>query len=181
MKLKRRWMWLVGVVSLVCIGLVISLLIFSRETHAGYKRGLILGDNGWELRWVKATALPPDWDSTFKVICKVPAEVITNIFPEFSTSGEDMREKLKAFRADLGGAEAYAVEIDPDKLSTRRKRGMYSVSLPGSKQTPKLHVHCTMILPNQGHKIRVSELEGHEIVYISKKVLKLAIEERLHE
>lgn len=171
MKLKRRWIWLVGIISLGCIALVILFSTLYRGGHAGYKRGLVQIDNGWELRWIKSTALLPDWDSAFKVICSVHAEVITDVFPEFSTPANHMREKLRASRTGIGETQDYTVEIDTDKFSTRRGRGMYPVSLPSNKQMPEPHIHCTMLLAGRGYIIRVQvpEFEGHDIVYVPKK------------
>jgi|GEM_PF-6867714 len=180
MKLKRRWVWILGVFFFVCILLVILLLTLSREGHIGYKRGLVFGDKGWELQWIKATALPPDWNSTFKVICVVPAELISDIFPDFSTPDNHMREKLAAFRADIEETEAYTIEIDPDEFSTKRKRGWYPVALPGCTNIPDSCVRCTMILPSQT-QIIVPALENHEVVYVSKKSLRQAIVIRLNK
>ena len=153
----------------------------SRGGHAGYKRIFVFHDNGWEWQWIKSTALQPGWKTTCKVSCSVPAEVITDVFPDLSAPLDRMREKLHASRADIGEMQNYTVEIDLDKFSTKRGRGMYPVSLPSNKQMPGPHVRCTMVLTGRESRIRVPEFEGLDIVYVPKKVLKLAIEERLHK
>ena len=179
MRLRRRLVWVGAIAFLMCVAIV-SVLALSYGTGPGYKRGLVWGDNGWELRWIKASALPPDWDSTFKVVCQVPAEIVAGAFPEFGASGTNMRGKLQPFRQDIGDIEAYAVEIDPDRFSTARKRYMYPVALVRSRTTPEPCIYSRMMLTNGQGAIRVPELDGREVVYVPHKTVKMAVEERLH-
>jgi hypothetical protein len=176
-----RWILKAGILIVICLVLVFSIpsFIYILGYHPGWKRSLNDGEQGFELGWVRSSAVPTDWNSTFKVVCFVPEEIVTDIFPDFPTKNQAVRDSLTIFRKESQGVVTYAVDIDIEKFSVKRKKGMFPVSLSNTTTVSEPCIKCSMKLANGGIEFKVPEFKGHEMIYISRRVVESSILEKL--